>query len=228
MLDGLAQCMMGYMHITRYGHASVLVEIDGTRILVDPGIFSPPETFELAGLDAIIVTHQHADHLDPARVSGLLTGNPDAQLLCDAQSAGIRHEEYGEQWITHTAGDETRIGVLSVIGVGGNHARILDDLPLVSNIGIIIQTPDQIRLFHPGDSYDYVPDDIDVLALPLSAPWTKISETAAFLSRIGPADMFYIHDCTISERAYGTYASHAQRFAPGRVHALGQRETLTV
>ena len=44
-----------------------------------------------------------------------------------------------------------------------------------------------------------------MLALPLSAPWAKSSETVDFVQRVSPASMFPIHDCTISEVAYGTY-----------------------
>lgn len=216
------------MDITRYGHAAVLVESETVRILIDPGSFSSAEAFDLTGLDAIIATHQHADHIDPERVPTLLDANPGAELLCDEQTARIRHESNGEPWRSHSDGDETRIGPLSITAVGGLHATILDDLPRVSNIGVVIQAPDHIRFFHPGDAYQYVPPDIDVLALPLSAPWTKISETTEFLNAVGAADIFFIHDCTIAERAYGTYMGHAERLADGRVHPLGQRDTLTI
>lgn len=212
------------MEITRYGHAAILVETDGIRILVDPGVFSLADVFELTDLDAIIVTHQHADHLDPKRFPRLAEANPSARLLCDPQTA----HQSEHAWSAHNAGDETRFGPVSVLGVGGLHAVITDDLEPVANVGVVIHGPDNVRLFHPGDSYDYIPSDIDVLALPLSAPWAKIAETAEFVRQVGAAETFYIHDCTIAERAYEIYAGHARRFANGRVHALEQHDTLTV
>ncbi|WP_236789970.1 MBL fold metallo-hydrolase [Amycolatopsis sp. GM8] len=75
------------LYITWYGHASSLVEIEGIRILVDPvwaervspsrligprRMHEPPHRLEeLPRLDAIIVSHDHYDHLDAAAVRTL-------------------------------------------------------------------------------------------------------------------------------------------------------------
>ena len=59
------------MRLTKFGHSCLLVEEQGARMLLDPGTLS--DGFEeLQGLTAILYTHQHADHLDPARLPGLL------------------------------------------------------------------------------------------------------------------------------------------------------------
>ncbi|MCO5948872.1 MBL fold metallo-hydrolase [Mucilaginibacter flavidus] len=68
------------LRITLIGHSSLLIEIDGKRILTDPvwservsfsSFFGPKRFFEppialedLPPLDAIIVSHDHYDHLD--------------------------------------------------------------------------------------------------------------------------------------------------------------------
>ncbi|HEY6683652.1 MAG TPA: MBL fold metallo-hydrolase, partial [Propionibacteriaceae bacterium] len=52
------------MRITHLGHAAVLAETDGARILIDPGNFSDA-WHSLTDLDAVLVTHQHPDHIDP-------------------------------------------------------------------------------------------------------------------------------------------------------------------
>ncbi|MCL4113162.1 UNVERIFIED_CONTAM: hypothetical protein GTU68_065798 [Idotea baltica] len=68
------------LHFTWYGHSSLLVEIDGKRILVDPmfGDAAAPVSFfsprfalehpipleEIRNIDAVIISHDHYDHLD--------------------------------------------------------------------------------------------------------------------------------------------------------------------
>ncbi|NLC97914.1 MAG: MBL fold metallo-hydrolase, partial [Actinomycetales bacterium] len=59
------------MLITRFGHSCVLVELEDARILIDPGIFSSQEAFRLKDLSAIVVTHQHPDHIDRTRIDVL-------------------------------------------------------------------------------------------------------------------------------------------------------------
>jgi L-ascorbate metabolism protein UlaG (beta-lactamase superfamily) len=193
---------METMKITRFGHAAVLVEVAGTRVLLDPGTFSVDDTFALTDLDAIVVTHQHPDHLDQHRAPALLERNPGAVLLCDPETAAS--VSFGT-WTENSDGLETAVGDVTLRGVGARHAVILPSIPRVANVGVLLSAPDEPVLFHPGDTYEYSPDGVDVLALPLSAPWAKASETVEFVQRVSPASMFPIHDCTISEVAYGVY-----------------------
>lgn len=192
------------MQITRFGHAAVLVESSGRRILVDPGVFSSPAVFELDHLDAVVVTHQHPDHLDRDRVGALVAANPEALLLADPMSAG----ELGGPWQAHTDGDRHEVGDLVLRGAGRQHAEILPSLPIVDNVGLVVTAPGEPTFFHPGDSYATTPEGVDVLALPLGAPWAKVSETVEFLQRIAPRVAFPVHDCTISALAYDIYWNH--------------------
>lgn len=197
------------MQITRFGHAAVLVEAADARILIDPGAFSLDATFELDGLDAIVVTHQHPDHIDQERGPGLVERNPDAVLLCDPETVAVL--SFGS-WRAHGDGVETQVNGVTVRGVGAEHAVIVPELPRVGNVGVLLSAADQPTLFHPGDTYAYVPDRVDVLALPLGAPWCKVSETVDFVRRVSPATLFPVHDRTISELSYGIYWGHVSNF----------------
>lgn len=214
------------MEITRFGHAAVLVEVAGTRILVDPGVFSPDGTFALDGLDAIVVTHQHADHIDPARCADLLDRNPDAILIADPETAVSG--AFGA-WTPNADGLSTQVNGVTVTGVGSQHAVILSALPRVANVGVLITAPGEPVLFLAGDTYEYVPEGVDVLGVPLGAPWAKVSETVDFVQRVAPRVVFPVHDCTIAEIAYGLYWGHVMTYGgveDGR--QLGQGESTTV
>ncbi len=213
------------MQITRFGHAAILVEAADTRILIDPGVFSPDETFALEGLDAIVVTHQHPDHIDVNRGPGLLERNPDATLISDPDSAAAL--EFGD-WSPNAEGLETVVGGVTVRGVGSQHAVILPALPRVANVGVVLNAEGEPSLFHPGDTYEYAPEGIDVLAVPLSAPWAKVSETVDFIQRVSPGALFPVHDKTISELAYGIYWQHTENFGGvSDCRKLGQTDSDT-
>lgn len=213
------------MKITRFGHAAILVEAADTRVLVDPGGFSSDETFALEGLDAIIVTHQHADHLDIKRGPGLIARNPDALLLCDPETAS--QIDFGT-WEVNADGLETAVKGLTVRGVGSTHAEIVPEIARIANVGVLITADGEPVLFHPGDTYEYAPEGVDVLALPLGAPWGKVSETVDFTQRVAPSALFPVHDCTIAEPAYGIYWGHVGNFGGvADARKLGQAEAST-
>src|SRR4051812_16605729 len=67
------------MRIAHLGHSAVLVETEAARILLDPGNLGDGWR-SLTDLDAILVTHQHPDHLDPEHLPALLAANPSAKV----------------------------------------------------------------------------------------------------------------------------------------------------
>jgi L-ascorbate metabolism protein UlaG (beta-lactamase superfamily) len=206
------------VRLTHLGHACLLVEIGGARILVDPGIFTPD--FEtVTGLDAVLMTHQHADHVDAERLPALLAANGAAALVAEAatvpqlDSAGMPAEPL-------RPGDERRFGAATVRAVGGVHARLFEDDPAVGNVGLLVGADGEPTLFHPGDCYDVVPTGVDVLALPLAAPWTGGRGTVEFVRAVAPPVAVPIHDGLLIPPARKLYIGIVEARGPDSTRVL--------
>ena len=177
------------MRITRYGHSCLLVEDGDARLLLDPGVFS--SGFEdLRGLTGVLVTHQHADHLDLARLRPLLEANPDARLHVDEGSAA--HLDGLPHAVVH-AGDALSLGTRVEV-LGSEHAVIHPEIARVPNVGYLVGG----RFFTPGDALTVPEADVEVLGLPTAAPWLKLSEAVGLLRDVRPRLAFPVHDAVLA------------------------------
>lgn len=200
------------MRITHLGHSCLLVETGGQRILIDPGTFSPGIA-DVTGLHVILVTHQHGDHVDLQRLPAVLEANPQARLYAEPQAAAVM-EKAGIAAEHTVSGEVLTFGRVQVTPVGEQHALINEALPRVANLGVVLRSEGEPSVFHPGDAYDAEPGQVDILALPLNAPWTASRDTVAFAQRISPRVVVPIHDALLSAIGRRLYLSHVQSFGP--------------
>jgi L-ascorbate metabolism protein UlaG (beta-lactamase superfamily) len=189
------------MNVTRHGHACLLIETASTRIVVDPGVFSTSWQ-ELTDLDAVLITHQHPDHADVENLPGLIAANPQAKLLSEASVTGMVSDLSPE---TANVGNTVDLGDVTVEILGGEHAILHPRIPKVGNVGYLFREKGGPSLFHPGDSYDVTPSGVDLLALPLVAPWASAATTIDFANAVGPTKAIPIHDAFLADTGKATW-----------------------
>ncbi|MER6835329.1 MBL fold metallo-hydrolase [Streptomyces cellulosae] len=183
------------MKLTKHAHACVSLEKDGTRLVVDPGTFTPDAAEAVAQADAVLITHEHFDHFDEQVVAAAMEARPGLHVYGTAAVAAALGSHDGRVHVV-AAGDTFRVGSVTV-GVHGHlHARIHPDIPCPDNVGYLL---DDGAVHHPGDAY-CVPDaPVRTLLLPTSGPWTKLGEAADYVRAVKPERVVEIHELMLSE-----------------------------
>jgi L-ascorbate metabolism protein UlaG (beta-lactamase superfamily) len=189
------------MLLTRLSHACVRLESDGRVLVIDPGTFA--EASALDGADAVLITHEHGDHVDVTKLTGR-----DVAVF----APGPVVEQLAAEGITATevaANDAFDAAGFAVRAVGGTHADIFAGYPGCANIGFVVDE----NVYHPGDSY-FVPElEISTLLVPAAGPWAKLAESIEFIRAIKPARAIPIHDAILNDAGRDLADSVLRHFA---------------
>ncbi|WP_022881135.1 MBL fold metallo-hydrolase [Gryllotalpicola ginsengisoli] len=181
------------MRITKLEHAAFVLDKDGAKLVVDPGNYSRPvpDPSDVAG---VVITHEHADHWDPPHLEAIVAANPGVAIF---GTQGVKDAASDFDVTVVKPGDHATAGPFELDFVGGRHNEIHRSIPIVDNVGVVI---DGGAVYFPGDSYA-VPEgvEVDVLAAPSSAPWLKIGEAMDFVLAVKPRRAFPTHEMINSE-----------------------------
>jgi L-ascorbate metabolism protein UlaG (beta-lactamase superfamily) len=181
------------MLLTKLGHACVRLEKDGARLVIDPGVWAGPDV--LAGAAAVLITHEHADHVDEAAVRGALTADPELELWASSTVAS-QFGQFGGRVHTVRHGDAFTAAGFDVHVYGAEHARVDSAIPIVPNTGFAVDG----EIFHPGDSFTVPEETFPTLLVPVSGPWLKFSDVADYLRAMGPERAYWIHDALLNDK----------------------------
>lgn len=180
------------MKITKYEHSCLDIEQDGKRFLIDPGTV----THSVPNYDnviAVLVTHVHMDHLDAEKLSAIHAQNPATPIYTVQAVADELKDKVPVTVVT--GGQKASAGPFELEFVGGQHALIHKIVPVTDNVGVIVNG----KLYYPGDSLSLPETNVDIVAVPITAPWLKISEAMDFITSLKPKQVFPVHDALLSE-----------------------------
>ena len=193
------------------GHATLLIELDGARLLTDPLLRSGighvrrrvplPEIEELLPLDAVLVSHAHADHLDPMSLRRVTR---DCPVIAPRGCAGVLRRSGVREVIELDEGDRVDAGGITVEAVPALHdGRRYPVGPPIAALGFLLEASTRIYFAGDTDLFDgmaALAGRVDLAALPIWGWGPRIPaghlnpETAAEAAAlIRPTEVVPIH-----------------------------------
>lgn len=163
--------------------------------MTDPGGFSLNSSqAEEKNISAVLITHEHGDHLHVESLKKIIENNPDVIVITNTsvgkiiQDAGISYKVIEDQQTIDVRG-------VKIKGFGSIHAEIFEEIGRVQNTGYMIDS-----LCYPGDALeDPKEEKIEVLALPVAGPWMRIKDAILYAKNLKPRTSFPVHDGFLNE-----------------------------
>lgn len=180
------------MQLTKWGHACVGLTGPGITIVIDPGTLTEPQALD--GADAVLVTHEHADHFAEDRLRAAAEANPALRIWTN-RSVADRLAGLGTRVTVVGDGDAFDIEGVDIEVYGELHREVHPDVPRVANVGFLVDG----TVFHPGDAFTVPARPVDTLLVPVHGPWSKTGEVIDYMREIKPRRAVAIHDAGLSE-----------------------------
>ena len=243
------------LRLTYVGHATVLVELDGVRVLTDPVVRRRVLHLRRSGVvpadylrdvDAVLVSHAHWDHLDTSSLARVGRG---VRIVLPRGAGRLVRRRRFRNVLEVDVGDEIELGAVTVTATEADHDAGRGPLGVrAPALGYVVTGTK--RIYFAGDT-DLVPGmavlaPLDVALLPVAGWGPRLPpghldprRAAEALRLLRPRVAVPIHWGTYSlitrrrlspsaERAPAEeFASHAAELAPAvDVRILGLGQTL--
>ena len=163
------------------GHATVLIELDGVRLLTDPilrpRVFHlrrrvPLDMADLTRIDAALVSHVHFDHLDKPSLRLL---ERDVTLVIPVGARGLVRGFTDVREVN--VGDEVRIGEVTIHATPALHEGTRIMLRSAPSLGYLVSGSQRIYFAGDTDLFEgmsALAGSIDIALLPVSGWGSKV------------------------------------------------------
>jgi L-ascorbate metabolism protein UlaG (beta-lactamase superfamily) len=179
------------VRVTWLGHASVLLEVDGVRVLLDPVLASRVghlrrrwlvDPANVEAIDAVLCSHAHHDHLHVPTLRRIRRASPDTTWHAPRGAARVLERAGFDPVVRRAVADDVAIGSLRSTSVpaahGGERLPWSRDEEGAEAVGFTFETTDGLRVWFAGDT-DY--DDsleavgqVDVALVPIGGWWRTL------------------------------------------------------
>jgi L-ascorbate metabolism protein UlaG (beta-lactamase superfamily) len=199
---------MPVMQLTKQGHACVVLTDGDRRLVIDPGGLT--DVAALEGADAVLITHEHADHFDPEKVRTALDADPALEVWTN-KSVAARLGGLANRVHIVGNGDAVTVAGFDVHVHGELHAEIHPEIPRVANVGFLVDG----RVFHPGDAFTVPDEPVATLLVPMHAPWSRTADLIDYLRAVQADRAFAVHDGFLNDAGLGLVSGLLGERGPG-------------
>lgn len=211
--------------ITKYAQSCILIEKDGARCLIDPGVFVKEmdgvQPADWPHIDLILVTHEHSDHYDPETIKSIVARD-QCPVLTNAPCAELLRKDGVNTAHVLLPGERYKAS-FTVVAVAQEHGDLPNGNPKPGVVGFVV---DGI-LYAPGDSL-VLPDmpHADVLFVPVAGPEMTLITAKEMVQHVAPKVAVPVHFSNI--KMFPISLDEVRAFiVPGvDVHFLADKESM--
>jgi L-ascorbate metabolism protein UlaG (beta-lactamase superfamily) len=125
-------------------YAGIILKTPSKTLAIDPVDIKPKS---LANVDAILITHEHYDHLDPSLITEIQRGT-NCIIIADSASTRKLHTIPVDKLQETRPGAEIKVGEVSIKAEKCNH-------PAEAPATYIITSEDGVKVYHTADSLPF-------------------------------------------------------------------------
>lgn len=174
--------------VTWVGHATLLVEVDGVRVLTDPALtrrlghlrrYAAPPAADVRRVDVVLISHLHADHLHPRSLRQVAAASPGATIVVPRGGAVFVEPAGLRQVVEVEAGERLVVAGVQLEVTAAVHGaeRSPVDRRSAAPVGYVLEHEGR-RLWFAGDTDRYPAmaglGPFDLAALPISGWWRTL------------------------------------------------------